>query len=197
MPLRLGGLKVDAEEIQEFSVESSNCLKVLFTVPGRLGATPLYPSGAADAFDSNSKESHETMKVAAVSLLIIISALLCATGAQALIDCKAIQDPTARLACFDKPAVPKKPKAALSAPAVVADPDERACTLKAAETLPKIPGLTIKNSRTSKRPTPPNWNSPVPPIKVDVDIFAAGQAETYSYLCITGPSGTAVQRVAD
>lgn len=122
--------------------------------------------------------------------------LLSIAGAHAQTDCKAIQDATARLACFDSPAkVQPKKKSAKADAKAVEDPNAKACTLKAAEVLPKIPGLEIKGTRTSIRPIPQNWATPVPPILVDVDIVAAGQSETYSYLCATGPAGTVVTRV--
>jgi hypothetical protein len=48
--------------------------------------------------------------------------------------------------------------------------------LKAAETLPRIPGLEIKNSKAAPAS---EW------IRVELEIAAAGQTETYSYLCAT------------
>jgi hypothetical protein len=77
-----------------------------------------------------------------------------------------------------------------------ADANDKACILKAAETLPKIAGLVIKKTRTKVMPTPARWPSATPPIVVDVDIVAAGQAETYSYLCAVGDQGAIVQRLA-
>lgn len=130
-----------------------------------------------------------------ISVLSIM--LLCITSAHAQTDCKAIQDAAARLACFDAPAkaLPNKKKPAKADAKTSDDPNAKACTLKAAEVLPKISGLEIKGTRTSIRPMPQNWSTPVPPILVDVDIVAAGQSETYSYLCATGPAGTVVTRV--
>lgn len=75
-------------------------------------------------------------------------------------------------------------------------PDSRrACTLRAAEALPKISGLTIKSSRTAELPPSANWTG-TPPIGVELDIEAAGQKETYAYLCGDGPSGAVIVRLA-
>ncbi len=113
-------------------------------------------------------------------IAVLSTMLLHTISAHAQTDCKAIQDAAARLSCFDAPAkaLPSKKKPA-----------------KAAEALPKIPGLAIKSTRTAVQPMPQNWSTPVPPISVDVDIIAAGQADTYSYICATGPAGTVVMRV--
>lgn len=129
---------------------------------------------------------------------IVIAALLYATCAYAQADCRVIQDTASRLACFDaatKSPISKKKPAKSNVKQSSDDPDSKACALKAAESLPKIPGLVIKGSRTAVQPQPANWSSPVPPIVIDMDIVAAGQNETYSYLCATGPAGTVVQRV--
>ena len=129
---------------------------------------------------------------------IVFAALLYATCTHAQADCRAIQDTAARLACFDaatKSPSPKKKPAKSEVKQGSDDPDSKACTLKAAEVLPKIPGLAIRGSRTAVQPRPANWSSPMPPILVDMDVIAAGQNETYSYLCATGPAGTVVQRV--
>jgi hypothetical protein len=129
---------------------------------------------------------------------IVFAALLYPTSIYAQTDCKGIQDTAARLACFDaasKSPPPQKKPAKTAAKPSPEDPDSKACTLKVAEVLPKIPGLAIKSSRTAVQPRPANWPGPVPPIMVDMDVVAAGQNETYSFLCATGPAGTVVQRV--
>ena len=73
-----------------------------------------------------------------------------------------------------------------------------ACVLKAADTLPKIAGMKIGKSATKVLPTPPNWPGMSPPIQVDIAFTAAGQTDSWRYLCsIAPPGGTAlVQRVA-
>lgn len=85
-----------------------------------------------------------------------------------------------------------------SAPPPETFPDaRRACTLKAAERLPHIPGLEIKQTRTRVLPIPTNWKQEVPPVRVEVDIFAAGQAGTYAFVCATSQSLTVVQPLAN
>jgi hypothetical protein len=75
--------------------------------------------------------------------------------------------------------------------------DNRACILKATETLPRISGLVVKKTRT--RPVPPailaTWQGQTRPIMVDVDIVAAGAAETYSYMCVLTKGAAYVRRV--
>jgi hypothetical protein len=62
--------------------------------------------------------------------------------------------------------------------------DSKACVLKATETLPRIAGLVVKKTRTRLPGSDlGNWQGQTRPIIVDVDIVAAGTAETYSYLC--------------
>ena len=73
----------------------------------------------------------------------------------------------------------------------------KACMMKAAETLPRISGLVIKKTRT--RPVPastlPTWKGQTRPIIVDVDIVAAGTEETYSYICVLTKGSAYVRRV--
>lgn len=72
----------------------------------------------------------------------------------------------------------------------------RACILKAADTLPKIAGMKIGKSTTKALPAPPNWPGVSPPIQVDIAFTAAGQADSWRYLCSVAPGGTAlVQRL--
>ncbi|WP_375762916.1 hypothetical protein ACE10X_22830 [Bradyrhizobium sp. Pha-3] len=74
----------------------------------------------------------------------------------------------------------------------------RACTLKSAEALPKIAGLTIKATRTRTiEVSAQKWSEPVPPIRVEVDIVAAGQAATYAYFCGYSSVGALIQRLAN
>jgi hypothetical protein len=75
--------------------------------------------------------------------------------------------------------------------------DNRACILKATEALPHISGLLVKKTRT--RPVPPEimatWRGQTRPVMVDVDIVAAGAAETYSYICVLTNKTAFVRRV--
>jgi len=75
--------------------------------------------------------------------------------------------------------------------------DNRACISKATQTLPRISGLVVKKTRT--RPVPPailaTWQGQTRPIIVDVDIVAAGAAETYSYMCVLTRGAAYVRRV--
>jgi hypothetical protein len=75
--------------------------------------------------------------------------------------------------------------------------DNRACVLKATEALPHIAGLEVKKTRT--RPVPAEimatWRGQSRPIMVDVDIVAAGAAETYSYICVLTNKTAFVRRV--
>jgi hypothetical protein len=75
--------------------------------------------------------------------------------------------------------------------------DNRACILKATEALPHIDGLVVKKTRT--RPVPPEimatWRGQTRPVMVDLDITAAGAAETYSYICVLTNKTAFVRRV--
>lgn len=75
--------------------------------------------------------------------------------------------------------------------------DNRACILKATEALPRISGLLVKKTRT--RPVPAEimatWRGQTRPVMVDVDIVAAGTAETYSYICVLTNKSAFVRRV--
>ncbi len=78
--------------------------------------------------------------------------------------------------------------------ALAASPNEQACVLKAADTLPKIVGMKIGKSRTSPAgaPAPAGW------LRVEVDWSAAGQNATWAYLCAVDGAGNArVQRLAN
>jgi hypothetical protein len=72
----------------------------------------------------------------------------------------------------------------------------KACTIKAAEALPHIAGLVIKKTRT--RPVPPailaSWKGQSQPIMLDIDVVAAGEAQTYSYMCVMTQGSAFVQR---
>ena len=87
--------------------------------------------------------------------------------------------------------------AVLLAPANGHAEDNRACILKATEALPRISGLVVKKTRT--RPVPPEimatWRGQTRPMMVDVDIVAAGTAETYSYICVLTNKSAFVRRV--
>lgn len=71
-----------------------------------------------------------------------------------------------------------------------------ACISKAAEALPRIAGLVIKKSRA--RPVPPailaTWKGKSQPIMIDVDFIAAGEVQTYSYMCVITQGSAFVQR---
>ena len=75
--------------------------------------------------------------------------------------------------------------------------DNKACVLKATETLPRISGLVVKKTRT--RPVPPavlaTWQGQTRPIMVDLDTVAAGAYETYSYMCVLTKGSAYVRRV--
>jgi hypothetical protein len=75
--------------------------------------------------------------------------------------------------------------------------DNKACILKATETLPHIAGLVVKQTRT--RPVPASilatWQGQTRPIIVDLDTVATGIAETYSYMCVMTRGSAYVRRV--
>jgi hypothetical protein len=87
--------------------------------------------------------------------------------------------------------------ALLLAPANGHAEDNRACIVKATEALPRIVGLVVKGTRT--RPVPAEimatWRGQTRPVMVDVDIVAAGAAETYSYICVLTNKAAFVRRV--
>jgi hypothetical protein len=70
------------------------------------------------------------------------------------------------------------------------------CISKATEALPRIAGLVIKKARA--RPVPAailaTWKGQTRPIIVDVDTVAAGDAQTYSYMCVITQGSAFVQR---
>ena len=71
-----------------------------------------------------------------------------------------------------------------------------ACISKATEALPRISGLVVKKSRT--RPVSPTilstWRGQSKPVIIDVDFEAAGEAQTYSYMCVVTQGSAFVQR---
>ncbi len=75
--------------------------------------------------------------------------------------------------------------------------DSRACILKATATLPRITGLVVKKTRT--RPAPAailaTWQGQTRPIMVDLETEAAGEPETYSYMCVLSKGSAYVRRV--
>jgi hypothetical protein len=75
--------------------------------------------------------------------------------------------------------------------------DSKACIAKATGALPAITGLVVKKART--RPASAamlaTWQGQTRPIIVDVDIVAAGMAETYSFLCAITKGSAHVRRV--
>jgi hypothetical protein len=70
------------------------------------------------------------------------------------------------------------------------------CISKATEALPRIAGLVVKKSRT--RPVSEailtSWKGQSRPIIIDVDVEAAGEAQTYSYMCVVTQGSAFVQR---
>jgi hypothetical protein len=72
----------------------------------------------------------------------------------------------------------------------------KTCLSKAAEALPRVTGLVVKKSRT--RPVPPailsSWKGQSRPVIIDVDFEAAGEALTYSYMCVVTQGSAFVQR---
>jgi hypothetical protein len=70
------------------------------------------------------------------------------------------------------------------------------CVSKATGSLPRIEGLVVKRSRT--RPVSPTilsaWKGQTRPVIVDVDFEAAGEAQTYSYMCVITQGSAFVQR---
>jgi hypothetical protein len=70
------------------------------------------------------------------------------------------------------------------------------CISKATEALPRISGLVVKKSRT--RPVSPailsTWRGQSKPVIIDVDFEAAGEAQTYSYMCVVTQGSAFVQR---
>ncbi|MGO8911860.1 MAG: hypothetical protein ACLQDM_21390 [Bradyrhizobium sp.] len=72
----------------------------------------------------------------------------------------------------------------------------KTCLSKATEALPRIVGLVVKKSRT--RPVSPailaSWKGQSRPIIIDVDVETAGEAETYSYMCVVTQGAAFVQR---
>jgi hypothetical protein len=70
------------------------------------------------------------------------------------------------------------------------------CMAKVTEALPRIAGLVVKKSRT--RPVSPTilatWKGQAKPVMIDVDFEAAGEAQTYSYMCVITQGSAFVQR---
>ena len=72
----------------------------------------------------------------------------------------------------------------------------KTCIAKVTEALPRIEGLVVKKSRT--RPVSPTilatWKGQSKPVMIDVDFEAAGEAQTYSYMCVITQGSAFVQR---
>jgi hypothetical protein len=72
----------------------------------------------------------------------------------------------------------------------------KTCIGKVTEALPRVAGLVVKRSRT--RPVSPTilatWKGQSKPVMIDVDFEAAGEAQTYSYLCVITQGSAFVQR---
>ena len=72
----------------------------------------------------------------------------------------------------------------------------KTCISKAAAALPHIAGLVISKSRTRPVPTAilASWKGQSQPIMIDLDVVAAGEAQTYSYMCVVTRGSAFVQR---
>ncbi len=72
----------------------------------------------------------------------------------------------------------------------------KTCIASATEALPKLSGLVVKRSRT--RPVSPavqeSWRGQSKPVMIDVDIETAGEAQTFSYMCVITQGSAFVQR---
>jgi hypothetical protein len=72
----------------------------------------------------------------------------------------------------------------------------KTCTASATEALPKITGLVVKRSRT--RPVSPailaTWRGQAKPVMIDLDVESAGEAQTFSYMCVMTQGSAFVQR---
>jgi len=70
------------------------------------------------------------------------------------------------------------------------------CISKATEALPRISGLVVRKSRT--RPVSATilstWRGQSKPVIIDVAFEAAGEAQTYSYMCVVTQGSAFVQR---
>lgn len=83
----------------------------------------------------------------------------------------------------------------IATPAVA---DDKTCILAAAERLPRIAGLQIKETRT--RPLPAGmqkqWTAGGDqPVLVEVDYAAAGVSDTATYLCAVAAGRTLVRKI--
>jgi hypothetical protein len=61
--------------------------------------------------------------------------------------------------------------------------EEKLCILRAAQILPNIPGLTITASRTKDPPQGTKPRKDTRFLSVEIDVRAAAQDVTFSYLC--------------
>jgi hypothetical protein len=85
----------------------------------------------------------------------------------------------------------------LFAPASSRAENSKACILKATQTLPRIPGIVIKKTRTRSPPAAilATWQGQTRPMIVDMDIVTAGAEETRSYMCVMTKGSAYVRRV--
>jgi hypothetical protein len=65
--------------------------------------------------------------------------------------------------------------------------DEKLCIFSAAQKLPSIPGLVIKASRAKEPPKEMKQSSDISAKLVEIDINAAAQEGTYTFLCVFAP----------
>ena len=70
------------------------------------------------------------------------------------------------------------------------------CISKATEALPRISGLVVKRSRTRAVSSTilSTWRGQSKPVIIDVAFEAAGEAQTYSYICVVTQGSAFVQR---
>jgi hypothetical protein len=72
----------------------------------------------------------------------------------------------------------------------------KTCISKATEALPHIAGLVIKKSQA--RSVSPailaSWRGRAQPIIIDVEFVAAGEVQTYSFMCVVTQGSAFVRR---
>lgn len=79
----------------------------------------------------------------------------------------------------------------VSSTAASAEPNanDKNCIVRAAEFLPRVPGIAIKASRTSPLPAEieAQLDKTMFHAAVEIDATAAGQDSTYRFICVVGP----------
>lgn len=77
---------------------------------------------------------------------------------------------------------------ALGSAAAGAEP-RQACTLAAAEKLPRIAGLEIVSTNVVDLEKPAGWIGDAPPMRVELEFKAAGQNAWSVWICAIGKDG--------